>query len=84
MWKNEKCLPFCLTFEKGFKFSNVNAEKTVPCKQQTQCQARGKNIHVAYFTPKWSKFIPPLTPNKLKIPTLWSCTFKHLAIVREE
>lgn len=27
---NQKRLPFALTFEKGYRFANVNVEKTVP------------------------------------------------------
>jgi len=49
---NQNWLPIAATFEKSYKFGNVDVEKIVPHKHNTQRQARVKNI--SYFRPKQS------------------------------
>lgn len=61
---DQKWLPFARTFERGYKPADVDAEKVVPCWQNSLCQVKVKNI--PYFRPKWKHLYPFSDRNHLK------------------
>ena len=74
---NWNWVAFAWTFERGYKFTDVDAEKNsfLPGKQNTQCQARGKSIF--FFRPKWWNSMRFFRPGKQNTQSCLSQREKH-------
>ena len=77
---NQKWLSFSRRLSRDVNLPMLMRKK-VPWKQNTQCQARVKNI--PYFRPKWSKSIPFLRPKHLKNQTLRGRTYLYMVHIRQ-
>ena len=68
-------------FEKDNKFANVDEDKkNVPCKHDTLCQARVKNVLL--LRPRWSKYISSSDQNHSETITL-RVLYTHIDHIRE-
>ena len=52
---NRNWVPFAWTFERGYKFTDVDAEKIVPCRENKIPNAKPEGKSIFFFRPKWWK-----------------------------